>query len=162
MKISVIAAMDRENGLGCKNKLLCHLPNDLRYFKSTTMGKPIIMGYNTYLSIGKALPGRKNIVLTSKDNLEVENVYFVAGVSEALNLCADAQEVMIIGGASIYEQFLPQASKLYLTLIEHTFEADVFFPPVDFSKWSQNSEQNYPADDKSAYAYSFQVFSKII
>lgn len=158
MQISLIAAMDRKNGLGNNNQLLCHLPNDLKYFKKVTMGKPMIMGYNTFKSIGKALPGRRNIVLTSRQGLHCEGIDFVHHLDEALALCEGAEEVMVIGGATLYQQMLPKADKLFLTFIDHTFEADVFFPMVDFEKWQKVSEENYPKDNKSAYAYSFQVF----
>lgn len=160
MEISLIAAIDRENGLGRDNQLLCHLPNDLRYFKKVTMGKPILMGYNTFTSIGKALPGRKNIVLTSKQNLSVDGVDFVGHISDALEMCEEVPEMMVIGGASLYEQMLPQADKLYLTFIEHTFHADVFFPTIDFSQWHKVSEEHYLANADSPFAYSFQVFEK--
>lgn len=162
MTISLIAAIDRKNGLGKDNRLLCYLPNDLRYFKKVTMGKPILMGYNTFTSIGKALPGRKNVVLTSKPNLSVPGVNFVSHIDEALEECSDAAEIMIIGGASLYKQMLPLADKLYLTFIEHTFDADVFFPKIDFDKWLKLSEESHPATTDSPFAYSFQVFEKVI
>ena len=161
MTVSLIAAIDRQNGIGKDNQLLCYLPNDLRYFKKVTMGKPIVMGYNTFRSIGKALPGRKNVVLTSKQGLSVAGVDFVSQIDEALELCSGAFEIMVIGGESLYKQMLPQADKLYLTLIEHTFDADVFFPKVDFDQWHKVSEESHPVATDSPFAYSFQVFEKV-
>ncbi len=160
MKINLIAAMDLKNGLGKNNDLLCYLPNDLRHFKKVTMGKPIIMGYNTFCSIGKALPGRRNIVLTSRQNLSVGGIEFVASIKQALSLCDNCSEVMVIGGASIYKQFLMQANRLYLTIIEHVFDADVFFPNIDFEHWRKVSEESHEKNDKSDYAYSFKTYQR--
>ena len=160
MNINLIAAIDLNNGLGKNNELLCYLPKDLQHFKKITMGKPIIMGYNTFRSIGKALPGRRNIVLTSRKNLSVEGITFVANIKEALSFCDDCSDVMVIGGASIYQQFLAQANRLYLTIIDHVFDADVFFPTIDFNHWRKVSEERHEKNDKTAYGYSFKRYER--
>ncbi len=161
MKISLIAAIDQKGGLGKDNKLLCYLPADLKYFKKTTLNKPIIMGYNTFLSIGKALPDRKNIVMTSRQGLAVDGMDFVNSWLEAEVLCDGCQEAMLIGGASIYEQFLNKVNTLYITRIEHVFDADVFFPEIVESQWCLKSEEAHLADAKNVYDYTFQKYERI-
>ena len=132
--ISLIAAIDEQRGLGKENKLLCHLPADLKHFKEITLGKPVIMGRKTYESIGKALPGRLNIVLSQQVKL-ITDVTVVQSLVEAMNLTKNDPEVMIIGGATLFEQALPLASRIYLTLIHAKFEADVFFPKLEDAQW---------------------------
>lgn len=160
MKISLIAAVDRQWGLGKNNQLLCHLPADLKYFKSTTLNKPIIMGYNTYRSIGKALPKRQNIVLSRQVRPKAESIIFAETLAQAFVLCADAAEVMIIGGAMVYQEALPLADKIYLTRIEHQFDADVFFPELELSQWQRVSQDAHPADQKNLYPYTFEIYQK--
>lgn len=127
-KISLIAAVANDRGIGKNNKLLFDIPEDLKYFQDKTRDHAVIMGYNTYKSIGKALPNRKNIVL-SRQLLKLMDAITVKSIDEALKKVEDEEEVFIIGGASIYEQFLPLADKLYLTLVDATDpEADTFFP----------------------------------
>ena len=157
--ISLIAAIDEKNGLGLNNSLLCHLPADLKHFKTLTMGKPIIMGHNTYKSIGKPLPGRVNIVL-SHHALVIEGAHVVDSLSTALNLVPEAPEVMIIGGASIYAQALALATKIYLTVIHHSFAADVFFPKVDDALWFCEQKFFQPQDAKNAYDLTFYTYKK--
>lgn len=160
-KISLVAIVDEENGLGKENQLLCHLPADLQHFKSLTMGKPIIMGRKTYESIGKPLPGRINIVLSSKEKT-IEGVSLVKSVPDALSLVSDASEIMIIGGAAIFAQTIPCASKIYLTLIHHHFEADVFFPKLDKSIWRCSKQVFRPRDEKNPYDLSFYDYDRIV
>lgn len=160
-QISLIAAVDERGGLGRNNQLLCHLPADLKYFKSTTMGKPIIMGRNTFESIGKALPGRVNIVL-SKTKAEIEGVSIVTTIEEALALVEDASEVMIIGGASIYQQTMPMAGRIYLTQIHHTFDADVFFPEIDSAVWRCISREFRTKDEANPYDMTFLCYERDI
>ena len=162
MKISLIAAIDQKSGLGKDNQLLCYLPADLKYFKRTTLNKPIIMGYNTFKSIGKALQHRQNIVLTSKKGLVVKDVEFVNSWQEAKSLCNGADEIMIIGGASIYQQLLEEVTTLYITRIGHTFDADVFFPSTLEKDWHLASSESHLADQKNSYDYTFQIFEKIV
>lgn len=137
MIISMIVARGKNNEIGGNNSLLWHLPSDLKFFKKTTMGKSIIMGRNTFESLPKALPGRKNIVMSHEANYSAPGAFVVTDVQAALKE-VDTDEVFIIGGASIYRIFLPIAAKLYITEIDFTSEnADVFFPEVDLSEWNQ-------------------------
>lgn len=160
MKISLIAAIDNKGGIGKKNELLCYLPNDLKYFKKVTMNKPIIMGYNTFSSIGKALPGRRNLVLTSKERGACDDVEFVENIEAILNLCVDEKEIMVIGGASIYQQFLERAKTLYITKINHTFDADVFFPKINEAHWSLSSSIKGEVDEKNSYEHTFEILER--
>ncbi|KTC87095.1 dihydrofolate reductase [Legionella brunensis] len=156
--VSLVAAMDENYGLGKDNQLLCHLPADLKHFKAITMGKPIIMGKNTFDSIGKPLPGRRNIVL-SRQIKAIEGVEVVDSLNKAV-VIAEAPEVMIIGGASIYEQAISIASQLYLTVIHHRFSADVFFPKFDPRQWVVKSENFYSKDEKNRYDMTFYHYQR--
>ena len=161
MSISIIAAVDQNMGLGKKNQLLCHLPADLRYFKEQTINKPIIMGYNTFLSIGKALPHRRNFVLTSRQLKEVEGIHFVTDFTQALTACDDEDEIMIIGGAQVYQQAMSFVSKIYLTIIAHQFEADVFFPNIAASQWHKTSQSHREKDENNRYDMDFTVWERL-
>lgn len=138
MTLSMIAAIGKNNELGKNNDLIWHLDGDLPFFKKVTMGKPVIMGRNTYLSLPKALPGRQNIVLTFPPLFEAPGVTAVLTPEEALALVKDAEEAFIIGGASVYKLFLPMADRLYLTEAEAEDDtADVYFPDFDKSEWTR-------------------------
>lgn len=157
--ISLIAAIDENNGLGKDNQLLCHLPADLKYFKATTLGKPIIMGRKTFESIGKPLPGRKNIVM-SRQPFKVEGVEWAKNLEDALTKAGNVPEIMIIGGANIFSQALPLANRLYLTKIHHQFNSDAHFPSVDMQKWQCISSQHHAEDSENKYALTFFCYEK--
>jgi dihydrofolate reductase len=157
--ISLIAAVDEHRGLGIENKLLYHLPADLKHFKELTMGKPIIMGRKTYQSIGKALPGRLNIVL-SKHISTINDVLVVGSLQDALVLAKDASEVMIIGGATLFAQALPFAQRIYLTVIHAKFDADVFFPELDKNMWHCKEAVERSRDEKNHYDLTFYRYEK--
>lgn len=134
--ISMICAVGKNRGIGFENKLPWHLPEDLRHFKKITMGHCIIMGQKTFESIGKALPGRKNIILTLDRDYKAENCEISNNLEEIANKYKDSEEeVFVIGGASIYRQFIKYAKKLYLTLVDDFPQADAFFP--DYSEFNQ-------------------------
>lgn len=136
MTVSMIVAKGINNEIGANNDLLWHLPSDLKFFKACTMGKSIIMGRKTFQSLPKALPGRKNIVISSDKNLNAPGATVVTGIDAALNE-SETEEVFIIGGASVYEAFFPVADKLYITEVEfESDKADVFFPKVDMSSFT--------------------------
>ncbi len=138
MTLSMIAAIGKNNELGKNNDLIWHLDGDLPFFKKVTMGKPVIMGRNTFFSLPKALPGRQNIVLTFPPLFEAPGVTAVLTPEEALALVKDAEEAFIIGGASVYKLFLPMADRLYLTEAEAEDDtADVYFPDFDKSEWTR-------------------------
>ncbi|MBA2656728.1 MAG: dihydrofolate reductase [Tatlockia sp.] len=157
--ISLIAAIDQQNGLGKDNQLLCHLPADLQHFKTLTLGKPIIMGRQTFESIGKPLPGRRNIILSRKINA-IANVDLANTFEEALALVEDVPEIMIIGGAAIFKQALSIASRIYLTQIHHQFDADVFFPIINPSEWICKDKLFREADDINNYAMTFYYYER--
>lgn len=159
--ISIIAAMGRNRELGLDNKLLWHLPVDMKFFRQTTMGKPILVGRKTYESFGgKPLPGRNNIVITKDKNYQSEGAVIVHSIDQALQEASDADEIMIIGGASFYEQTLPLADRLYLTYVDADFEADSWFPEFDIHEWKETSRQINKADDKNPFDCSFMVYDK--
>ncbi len=138
--ISLIAAIGKNGELGKNNDLIWHLPNDLKFFKEVTLNHKIVMGYNTYLSIGKRLPQRKNIVIVSnKNKINDENIFVYDEVEELINKeINNDEEVFIIGGASLFNYFYSLADKMYLTLIdEEDRDADVYFPKIEEKKWHQ-------------------------
>lgn len=155
MIVSLIVAMTREGVIGRDNQMPWHLPADLAYFKQTTLGKPVVMGRNTFSSIGKPLPGRRNIIVSTSLRDAPAGTELVASPAEALALVADEAEVMIIGGGQLYAAFMPLASRLYLTLIDASLEGDTRFPEVG-DEWRLVSEQWRPADERNAYECRFQ------
>lgn len=155
--ISIIAAVDESNGIGRNNKLLCHLPADLKHFKTLTMGKPIIMGRKTFDSIGKPLPGRKNIVLSHKDLL-IEGVDVVDSLEKALNLCKEHSELMIIGGAQIYNSIYEKADRLYITHIHHQFNADTYFPKISEKEWLLKDKEVKLHDELNPFDMTFCTY----
>lgn len=157
--ISMIAAIDEQGGLGLNHQLLTHLPADLRYFKEISMGKPIILGHTTFRSIGRALPGRLNIVLSRQSNTQ-EGVIFVSSLKEAFDAAGRAPEVLIIGGSQIYAQAISHATRLYLTKIHHRFDADVFFPVINVNEWSCVKEEYRPKDQHNPYDMSFCIYER--
>ena len=156
--LSLIVAMDDNRLIGSNNDLPWYLPADLAFFKRTTMGKPIIMGRKTFVSIGRPLPDRRNIVITRNSSFNAAGCEIVNGIQDALSLCSEAEEVMLIGGASLYQQTINQATRLYITLIRHSFEGDTWFPEFDSSGWKQASREDHEADLSNPYAYSFLKF----
>jgi dihydrofolate reductase len=156
--ISLIVAMDENRLIGNDNQLPWHLPADLAFFKRTTMGKPILMGRKTFESIGKALPGRRNIVITRDPSFNADGCEIVNSIEAALSLCADDEEVMLIGGASLYQQIIARATRMYITRIHHRFEGDTWFPAFDSNDWKIESQQDFDADQNNSFAFSFVKF----
>lgn len=147
--ITLIAAIGRNNEIGFKNQLLWNIPEDMKHFKSYTLGKVVIMGSNTFMSIGKPLPGRKNIVVSSQPLM---GVMVAKDIEGALSIEHCYDELVIIGGASIYRQTIDLASKLIITHVDKEFEADVFFPQIDLTKWKINSTLE---GSNETYTYRF-------
>lgn len=162
MRISIIVAADLNNGIGANNALLCHLPNDLKYFKKLTTGYPVLMGKNTYLSIGKPLPNRTNLVV-SKQVKSIEGCEVFASIEEGIAYAQqlNTNSLFIIGGDSIYKQTLHLADTVYLTRIKHAFKADTFFPALNPLQWKLQSFDCFEADEKHAYNYCFEVYSRV-
>lgn len=157
--ISIIAATDEQGGIGANNQLLTYLPADLKYFKAVTMGKPIIMGRRTYESIGKPLPGRKNIVISSTLKPQAE-LTVLTSLEQALELTQSEPEIMIIGGGQLYAEAIGFASRLYITKIHQQFAADVFFPAIDLAIWKCIEETIHPHDEKNQYDMSFLIYER--
>ena len=160
MIISLIVAMDRQGVIGAGGALPWRLSGDLRHFKAITMGKPIIMGRKTHESIGRPLPGRQNIVLTRQPGYTAPGCDVFHDAQSALAACAGHEEVMVMGGAALYEQFLPRAARIYLTRVEAEVDGDTWFPPFDDSAWNQVERRDHPADERNEYPYSFQVLER--
>ena len=160
MLVSIIAAMDRNRLIGRNNQLPWHLPADLAHFKQVTMGKPIIMGRKTYDSIGRPLPGRTNIVLTRSADFRAEGVLTAHTLEQALDYVSEEDEVMIIGGSTIYELALPRADRLYLTYVEITCEGDAWFPEFDIERWRVVASEQHRADEKNSSDYRFVNYER--
>lgn len=153
--ISIIVAMDENRVIGNHNQLPWHLPADLKHFKQLTLDKPVIMGRKTYESIGKPLPQRRNIIISRQADFSALDCEVVASLDAALNLTANENERMIIGGAQIFQAALPMVTTIYLTVIHHSFEGDVFFPALDMQQWRETSREVHQPDEKNNYSYSF-------
>jgi len=160
MIISIIVALSSNRVIGKDNRLPWHLSADLKRFKAITWGKPILMGRKTHESIGRPLPGRKNIVLSSDPNYRTEGCTTVHSLTEAMEMAGEAEELFIIGGSSLYERFLPEADRLYLTLIEREFEGDSYFPPFLFEDWWVVESEIVTDDPSVDYTYQFLVLEK--
>lgn len=155
MKISIVVAMAANRVIGNNNRLPWHLPADLKHFKATTMGKPIIMGRKTWESIGRPLPGRTNIVITRDRAYTANGCVVVHSIDDALAAAGDQDEAMVIGGAEFYRQVLPRASTIYLTRIHRGFEGDTVFPELDDDDWCEVERTDFTADADNPHAYSF-------
>jgi dihydrofolate reductase len=159
--ISIIVAVAKNLAIGKGNELLWHIPEDLRHFKEVTMGHPVIMGKRTYESLPKKpLPGRKNIVITDIRDEDFPGCTAVYSIADALKQVSPEEEVFIIGGASVYKQFLPLAKRLYLTEVDKDFDGDVFFPAIDFNVWNKVSEASFEFNEKLGFSYSFAMYER--
>ncbi|MGV3344794.1 type 3 dihydrofolate reductase [Enterobacteriaceae bacterium LUAb1] len=160
MKISLIAALAVDRVIGMQNAIPWQMPADLAWFKRHTLNKPIIMGRRTFESIGYPLPGRQNIVISSQPAQAAEGVTWVSSVTKALEAAAGAEEVMVIGGGRVYEQYLPQASCLYLTHIDAEPEGDTFFPDYEPDEWLPVFSEFHDADSANLYSYCFEILER--
>ena len=161
-KISLIAAMANERVIGKDNDMPWHMPADLKHFKQVTMGKPVVMGRKTFESIGRPLPGRTNIVITRNIDWKNDGVEVVNSPENALKLVEGAEEVMIIGGGNIYQQFLPLADVLYLTFIELDVAGDTRFPDWEqVGPWQVIEQDSHSGDEKNPHPYQFVTLKKV-
>jgi dihydrofolate reductase len=159
--LSMIVAMAHNRIIGADNDMPWHLPADLQHFKRTTMGKPVVMGRKTYESIGKALPGRHNIVITTNSEYTLDDASVVYSVEEALALCAQEEEVMIIGGGSIYALLIDHTDTLHLTFIDKDVAGDTQFPDWnEYGQWQEVSREAHHADDKNPHDYEFVTLQR--
>ena len=155
-RLSLIAALDRHSAIGKGNALPWHLPADLKRFKALTLGKPVLMGRKTAESIGRALPGRRNLVLTRSGRVPFDGMDAVASIEAALACTRDADEVCVIGGGEVYALALPHATHLHLTHVDTVVEgADAFFPSFDAAMWEEVARESHAADAKHAFAFDF-------
>ena len=157
MIISIIAAMDKNQLIGIENGLPWHLPADFKHFKAVTMGKPVVMGRKTFESIGKPLPGRKNVVI-SRAGFSAEGITVVSSIEDALREVAGVEEVMIIGGASFYQQMIERADRMYLTHVDAECEGDAWFPEIKPEDWDIVSEEKYTADEKNNFDFKITTY----
>jgi len=161
MIISLIWAMDEKRVIGINNSLPWKLPVDMKWFRSTTMGKPIVMGRKTFESFGaRVLPGRTNIIITRTEGYQAEGAVVVHSIDAAIAAAGNVEEVMIIGGASFYEQMLPKADRLYITKVHGQFEGDAWFPEFDMSNWRESERVESQIDEKNSYACSFLIYER--
>jgi len=164
MTISAIVAISKNRVIGHENDIPWYLPADLKYFKRTTLNHPIIMGRNTFTSIGKPLPKRTNIVLTRNPFYIASGCLIAHSLKQALELAFDQEEeeVFIIGGGQIYEQALPYLDKIYLTEVDLEVPGEVVFPILPVNEWIETAAEAHPADEKNEYAYTFKIYTKIV
>ena len=162
MIISIIAAMAKNRVIGKDNNLPWMLPSDMQRFVKLTMGKPILMGRKTHESIGKSLGGRTNIVLTSDANYKADGCVVVHTIEEALNLpeVQNCEELMVIGGESLYKLLLPHAERIYLTVIHKEFDGDAYFPGLDMAEWRESHFEEFEKSEHNPHAYCFMILER--
>ncbi len=163
LMISLIAAAAENYAIGQDNQLLWTLPNDMKFFKNTTWGMPVVMGRKTFESLGKPLPGRTNFVITRQKDWTSEGVTVATDINDALQKAAEtnSKEIFVIGGGEIYWQSMAVADRIYLTRVHAEFpEADAYFPDIEEDQWKLICNEDFEQDGKHAYAYSFQIWEK--
>lgn len=162
MKLSIIVAMDDNQLIGKNNALPWYLPADLAYFKKTTIGKVVLMGRKTYDSIGRPLSNRRNIIVSRNTKLKVDGCEVVGSINVALNLVNGANELMIMGGVSFYEQMIDKVDRIYITEVNGKFDGDTYFPEFDRTKFSELSRESHQPDEKNLHAHNFVILQKSI
>ncbi len=160
MKVALVAAVATNGVIGRGGALPWHLPDDLKHFKAVTIGKPILMGRRTFASIGRALPGRRNLLLTHAERAPVAGVEIVRSLDEAIESCKDAVELCVIGGAEVYRLTLPRAERIYLTRVHADIDGDVFFPEFDLSAWRELERNEHPPDARHEYGMTFLTYER--
>lgn len=162
MRIALIAALDKNNGIGKNNQLLCYLPADLKRFKQLTTGHPILMGRKTFESLPNgALPNRRNIVLTRNTDYKHPGIEVINTPDKIDKICENEEKIFVIGGEEIYNQFIQKAHLIYITRIHHQFNADAFFPEFNKKEWFLVNQIDNEPDDKNKFAYSYQDFERV-
>jgi len=160
-RIAMIAAMDKKHAIGIDNKLPWRLPDDLQHFKQLTLNKTIVMGRKTWESLPGLLPNRRHVVISRNKNYQAEGAKVVTSIEQAIDSVPQDQQVMVVGGANLYEQFLPIADTLYLTLVDTEVTGDAFFPTWDANQWQEIDRQTHDADDRHLYAFDFVEYKKV-
>ncbi|OKP01504.1 type 3 dihydrofolate reductase [Xenorhabdus eapokensis] len=159
MIISLIAAMAMDRVIGMENAMPWTLPGDLAWFKRNTLAKPVVMGRVTYESIGRPLPGRLNIVISSQPASD-DRVTWVNSIEAALAAAGDVKEVMVVGGGKIYEQFIPLANRMYLTHIDAEVIGDTYFPDYEPDEWDSTFTEYHDADESNSHSYCFEILER--
>ena len=158
--LSIIVAKAKNNAIGKDNKLIWHLPEDLKRFKELTTGKTIIMGRKTFESLGRVLPNRKHIVITRNKDLKIQNemVECITDTKELEQYINSKEELFVIGGATIYKMLMPYTKKMYITKIDEEFEADTYFPVIDEKEWKVENREKGKKDEKNPYEYEYITY----
>jgi dihydrofolate reductase len=159
--VSIVVAAGKNNAIGKDNQLIWHLPDDLKFFKKITLGNPIIMGRSTYESVGRPLPGRRNIVLSRNKDLKIDGCEVVHSPEEALQLLKDHEHIMVVGGEAIYKLFMAHTDRIYLTRVDFSPEADSYFPELKTSEWKLIESHFHDRDEKHKYSFHFETWDKI-
>ena len=160
--LSIIVAIAENNAIGKDNKLLWRLSDDLKRFKRLTSGHPVIMGRNTYLSLPNgALPNRNNIVITDIKGELFENCIMARSIEEALDLAGNKEECFVMGGGMVYKQLLPVAGTLHLTTVHAEFDADTFFPEIDYTQWEEINSEFVPASEKNDFPHTYKKMVRV-
>ena len=160
-KISIIVAIAQNNAIGKDNQLLWHIPQDLKRFKALTTGHTIVMGKRTFESLPvRPLPNRRSVVITDIKGEKIDGCEMAYSISEAIDLMEDGRENFVIGGGMVYKQFMPLAHKLYLTIVHKDFEADTFYPEIDFTEWIEIDRQDITASAELGFDYSYITYER--
>ena len=159
--LSIIVAVADNGVIGSGNQLPWRLPDDLKRFKALSLGKPIVMGRKTYDSIGRPLPGRLNVVISRRPGLEIPGCTVVTSIDEAIAAAQPAPEVVIVGGADIYRQVLPQVQIIHLTRVHANVAGDVLFPQLQEHEWREVAKEYHPADERHAHAFTFSTLERV-
>jgi dihydrofolate reductase len=159
-RLSLIAAMARNRVIGAGNKIPWHLPGEMKMFKTITMGHPIVMGRNTWESIGRLLPGRTTIIVSRQRGYHVQGAIVAASLDDAIAACGSADEIFVIGGAQLYAAALPRADRIYLTMVDADVKGDTLMPQFDLARWREHSLQAFAADEKNPYNYELTVYDR--
>lgn len=159
-EINIIVAMANNRAIGKNNQLLWHLPNDLQFFKRTTMGCPIIMGRKTYESIGRLLPGRQNVIISRSAEYQVEGATICHSLKEAVDTIGN-DKIFVIGGGEIYKQTMHMASNLFITKVDTQIEGDTYFPEIEASQWKLTWAEEQTKDEKNNLAHTFQKYERV-
>jgi dihydrofolate reductase len=161
--LSFVVAMDSNRLIGAHDGLPWRLPDDMKFFKAITMGKPVIMGRKTYESIPAAfrpLTGRKNIIVTGDKTYQAEGCIVAHSIEEALAAAGEVAEIIVGGGAEVYRQLLPQADRIYLTLVEGQFKGDVYFPQFDMREWREVAREIHEPDERHPYRFNWIILER--
>lgn len=161
MMLSIIVAVAENGVIGNSNQLPWRLPDDLKRFKALSLGKPVVMGRKTHDSIGKPLPGRLNIIISRRGDLQIPGCTTVSSVVEAITAAGNVPEIVIIGGADIYRQVLPKVQTIHLTQVHATVPGDVYFPELAPGAWHESAQEYHPADQRHVHAFTFKTLVRV-